>query len=105
MFKLQPNPTFSAKVPLSIPGQAKPAEIEVEFKFLTRKKVAEFYERLRTESKEDADALAEIIVGWKGIDEAYSPEALAMLLDNYPAASRDLFASFNRELMESRQKN
>ena len=105
MFKLQTNPTFTAKVPISVPGQAKPVDVDIEFKFLTRKKVAAFFERLREEGMEDAKALSEIIVGWKGVDEAYSPEALETLLDNYPAASRDLFSAFSRELMESRSKN
>ena len=36
MFKLQPNPTFRTKVGIVLPGQQKPAEIEVEFKFLSR---------------------------------------------------------------------
>ena len=105
MFKLQPNPTFTAKVGITVAGQIKPAEVEFEFKHLSRKQVSAFFDRLRDEKIEDAEALGEIVVGWKGIDQPYSAETLATLLDNYPAAARDLFAAFSRELMESRAKN
>ena len=104
MFKIQPNPTFTAKVGISVPGTAKPAEIEVEFKFLKRSAVKEFWDTL-TGDRKDAEALAEVIVGWKGVDQPYSPAALETLLDNYPAAARDLFNAFSNELMASRQKN
>ena len=43
--------------------------------------------------------------GWKGFDSDYSEEALAVLLDNYPAAGGELFEAFRRELMEARAKN
>ncbi len=103
MFKLQPNPTFKAAVGISIAGQAAPTEIEVEFKYLTKSKVREFFEKLG--GKEDATALAEIIVGWSGIEEPFSKKALATLVDNYPAAAMDLFDTFRRELLEAKRKN
>ena len=103
MFKLNPNPTFTAKVPLSIPGESKRATVDVEFKHLSRKAIQEFFQNL--EGKTDAESLAEIIVSWKGIDAAYSAETLATLLDNYPAAGRELFEAFRLELMEARAKN
>jgi len=104
MFKLQPNPTFTAKVGISVAGQDKPVEVEIEFKYLKRSEYQAFFSSLNG-NKKDNEALAEIVVGWKGIDTAFSPESLGQLLENYPAAARDLFNAFNRELMESRQKN
>ena len=103
MFKLQPNPTFKTKVAISVAGEKRQPEIEVEFKYLNRERVREYFDNLQ--GKTDAEALAEIIVGWSGVDEAYSPEALAILLDNYPAAAADLFESFRRELLEAKRKN
>ena len=52
-----------------------------------------------------AEALSEIIVGWSGVDEAYSDAALNLLVDNYPAAAADLFESFRKELLEAKRKN
>lgn len=103
MFKLQPNPTFKAAVGISVAGQAELAEIEVEFKYLTKRQVREFFDTLG--KKKDADALAEIIVGWSGIDEPFSKKALGTLVDNYPAAAMDLFDGFRRELLDAKRKN
>lgn len=102
--KLQPNPTFTANAELSVPGQEKTARVAVTFKHLSKNKIKDFFGNL--EGKTDADALGEIITGWgDGIDEKYSPEALAELLDNYPAAAGELFECFRSNLLESRRKN
>ena len=103
MFKLQPNPTFKAKVGISVAGASRPAEIDVEFKYLSKEGIKDYFDNLQ--GKVDAEALAEIIVGWTGPDQAYSAEALALLLDNYPAAASDLFDCFRRELLEAKRKN
>jgi len=103
MFKLNPNPTFTAKVPLSVPGSDKLVNVDIEFKHLSRKAIKTYFEGL--EGKTDSEALGEIIVGWKGIDETFSAEALECLLDNYPASGGELFAAFRAELMEARRKN
>ena len=103
MFKLQSNPTFKVKVPISVAGEKRQPEIEVEFKYLNKEAVKAYFDGLP--GKTDAEALAEIVVGWAGVDEAYSPEALAMLVDNYPAAAADLFGTFQRELLEAKRKN
>lgn len=103
MFKLQPNPTFKTKVGISIAGQARPAEIEIEFKYLSKGSIKDYFDRM--EGKTDADALGEIIVGWGGVDQAYDAESLALLLSNYPAAAADLFEAFRKELLEAKRKN
>ncbi len=102
-FKLQSNPTFKAKVGISIAGDSKPAEIEVEFKYLSKTAIKTYFDSLQ--GKTDADALDDIIVGWNGVDQPYSTEALATLIDNYPAAASDLFEAFRRELIEAKRKN
>jgi hypothetical protein len=103
MFKLQPNPTFKAKVAITVPGQDKPAMVEMEFKHMSREAVREYFENLA--GKSDAEALAVVVVGWSGVDEAYSQEALAVLLDNFPSAAASIFDTFRSELFEARRKN
>lgn len=102
-FKIQPAPTFKATVGISVAGQAKPAEIEVEFKYLTKNAVRDYFGHLQ--GKTDAEALAEIVVGWSGVDVPYDAEMLAGLVNNYPAAAADLFETFRRELLEAKRKN
>jgi hypothetical protein len=103
MFKLQPNPTFKTKVAISVAGEKRQPEIEVEFKYLSKERVKEYFDGLQ--GKTDAEALGEIIVGWSGVDEPYSITALELLIDNYPAAAADLFEAFRRELLEAKRKN
>lgn len=105
MLKLIPNPTFIAPVDISVPGQAQPAQIEVEFKYMKRKQAGDWFARLQSEPTDDASALAEVIVSWKWVDIDYSQDALAELLENYPSAARDIFMAFSRELTESKVKN
>lgn len=102
-FKLQPNPTFRVAVPISVPGETKSPEIVIEYRFLGKKAVADYFRSIG--GKSDAEALAGLIAGWEGVDAEYSPEALAQLLDNYPAAATDLFEAYRRELLEAKRKN
>ena len=101
--KLQPNPTFACDVALSVPGQAKQAKISVTFRHFSRPQIKDYFEGLQ--GKTDADALGAIITGWSGVDVDYDADALASLLDNYPASAGELFEAFRRELLEARSKN
>lgn len=103
MFKLQPNPTFKVKVPISVAGSSKNAEIEVEYKYLTKPQFAELFSNV--EGKTDLEVLGPIIVGWSGVDQAYSEEALALLLDNYIPAAGELIEAFVNGLRMAKQKN
>ena len=103
MFKITPKPTFRATVPLSVPGSDKPAAIGVDFRHLSKSALRDYFAGL--EGKSDAEALAEVITGWEGVDVPFSADALAQLLDNYPAAAGELFEAFRRELLEARAKN
>ena len=107
MFKLTPNPTFWATVSLSVPGSDAPAPIEIEFRHHGQKALAALF---RKEGATDLDLLPVLINGWRGVegesgDLKYSLEAIATLLDNYPAAGVEIFTAYRRELMESRIKN
>ena len=103
MFKLQPNPTFKAPVLLSVPGEDKPKEIVVEFRHQTGKQLKAYFEHIK--GKTDAEAVVDLIVGWGGVDKAYSAEALDELLDNYPVAAGEIFAAYRESALESRRKN
>lgn len=103
MLKLKPNPTFKAKVAISVAGEQRLPVIDVEFRYLDRDSVQNYFENLR--GKTDAEGLSEIVVGWSGVDAPYSAEALATLLNSYPAAAADLFEAFRRELLEAKRKN
>lgn len=104
MLKIQPNPTFKAKVGIPVPGQAKDAQIEVEFKYMTREEWQDFL-KVRGESMTDDDAAREVVVGWSGVDEAFSLDALSTLLKFYPMAATAIAEVYLRELFKAKQGN
>lgn len=101
--KLSPNPTFTCPVHLTVPGEAERATVTINYRHMGRSALRAYFEALG--GKSDAAGLGEIIAGWSGIDEDYTPEALERLLDNYPLAASELFEAFRRELLEARAKN
>lgn len=103
MFKLQPKTTFWAKCPISIAGEKKPVEIEIEFKYMSRDALKLFFENL--DGKTDLEAISEIAMDWRGLDGEFSEENLNELLNNYPTAGTSLFEAFRSEMLEAKTKN
>lgn len=106
MFALQPKPTFEADVFIPVPGGEK-AKVTVIFKHKGKKALAAYFDSLTSADSErsDADALDELIDGWKGVDEKYSKEKLELMLDNYPGSAAALFEAYRVALVEGRRKN
>lgn len=102
MFKLQPNPTFFAKVDIPVPG-GDPATLEVEFRHMRRDDAAEFARGLA--DRDPLDSLRQVVVGWKGADAEFSDAALAELHANYAGAADRILAAYFDELRGARRKN
>ena len=115
MLKLNPKPTFDADVKITVPGQYEAGTMKLTFKYMPKKALFEFFESHREEydgdgelvkeSSADDVMLAEIIVGWKGMDAEYNQENLKIFLVNYPAAAGEIIVAYNKLVLESRVKN
>lgn len=109
MFKINPAPTFRAKVQLTVAGSEAPATIDVEFRHKSRTALLAWLAGMG--QRANAEVLGEIIVSWNGpMDDAgaavpYSAAALDQLLDNYPQSAHELFEAYRKALGESRAKN
>lgn len=103
MFKLDPSPTFKIKVKIPVPGD-KSAALEVEFRHKTKKELQRYLEEAAG-GRDDVQALDEIIVGWSGLEEAYSKDVLARLLDNYPGSAGAILGTYAKELGDARLGN
>lgn len=101
-FKLKANPTFFAKVSIPQAG-GEPQVLEVEFRHMTAKQWEEWRTRLQTMSIQDA--VAQAVVGWRGVDVEFSPAALEQLMDEYIPAGPALLAAFGKELALGKQGN
>lgn len=103
MFKINPQPTFKADVSITVPGQSEPATIVVEYKHRTREQITELIETSKGE--QFASFVGDLIAGWEQVDEPFSQESLARLLNNYPAAGQELYVGFLTELTKAKRKN
>lgn len=109
MFRLNPDPTFTARVPLSVPGVEKPLLVAFVFKHKTKAGVEAWLTGMV--GKADVDALHEVIAGWSDVVDTageqvpYSHTALHDLLQNYPAAKGEIFEAYLGELTKAKAKN
>ena len=109
MFQLQPKPTFKASVTIPVPGGAE-GKITFSFKHKGKKDLQAYFSSLANteeggEAKTDIEALLELVEGWDGVSEKFSPENLEKLLDSYPGAALALYETYRKELLEGRAKN
>ena len=102
MFKIDPNPTFSAPVSVHVPGQGSGSFI-AEFVYLDKEARKDYVEGLP--GKSNLEALAEIVVGWSEMDAPFSHANLERLLNKYDTAAEGFFNAFFKELTGAAAKN
>lgn len=104
-FTLQPKPTFTGEV--TIPTPTGDGKVTFEFKHMSRKALKAFSESLGEgdTARPEIEVLLDLVGGWTGVDEKFSPENLDILIDNYPAAAPAIFEAYKRCLFEGKQKN
>jgi Phage tail assembly chaperone len=107
MFRLQPNPTFTAEVKISTPQGVVP--LKLEFKHMGKKALGEWTEA--SKGKPDIEVLGPVVSGWSDVFDCngepvpFSYDALAQLLGDYSPAAREIFMAYVLALTESRSKN
>jgi hypothetical protein len=111
MFKLQPNPTFRAKVLIHVPGEPAGVPIEFEFRHKTvteAKALGERYQQAIAERgavEGNVETLDEIIVGWSGVEAEYSREVLRRLVDTFAGAGPAILKGYMEGLSGARLGN
>ena len=103
MFKLEPNPTFWAKVMIPVPGD-EPIPVEMEFRHFSRKRLEEMREA-ESDKVIGISYCEQIVIGWRDVEQEFSRDALERLLDNWHGAGLAIFVAYHRELQQGRQKN
>ncbi len=116
--RIDPNPTFTSPVKLTVPGEQELAQISVTWRHKGRDQLKEWAARplLATAAgivplEVEAEYLAEVIESWDGPRDpaggkvAFSTQALGRLLQSYPAAGEELYRQYLRAMTESRLKN
>lgn len=99
-FKLQPEPTFKAKVDIPVHGGDAVA-VEFEFKHKTRDQVAELFKDTK---RSDVDTILEVLAGWE-LDDPFGKESVELLVQNYAGAASAIVARYVEELIQARRGN
>lgn len=99
--KLIPEPTFKAKVSISVPGEK---SVPVEFTFLHRKRdeVQDFI--VKRQDATDVESIQWCAKGWE-LDDDFSAENIDLLCQNYAGAGVAILQTYFEELRGARQKN
>lgn len=98
---LTPNPTFSAKVGISVPGKGK-VPTEFTFKHMSRKEVLAWVEA--SKDKSDVDCVMDIATGWE-LDDPFTRENVEALCDTYMSAGAEIVSAWMAELRGAQLKN
>lgn len=100
--KLNPAPTFKAKVGIPVHGSAKPVEVEFTFKHRPRSDLMPWLDAQK--ERPDAELVMEIAEGWE-LDDEFNAENCARLCDNYAGAGQAIVLGYLEELSGHRAKN
>jgi hypothetical protein len=102
--QLTASPTFSAPVPIPVPG-TKPVDVSFTFKARTKDQFRAFLDGLHTNpDREDADVLMDIAAGWE-LDDAWTRENVLQLTQSYIGSARAVIETYMAELTAARVKN
>jgi hypothetical protein len=101
---LKAAPTFWHRVLIPVTG-AEPAPIDVEYRHRTRTDLKAYIDALAAGEKADTDLVADVVVSWKGPDQAFNPEAVALLCDNFPLAALAIWQGYLDAYAEAKRKN
>jgi hypothetical protein len=104
MLKLQPNPTFKAKVSIPTPGGEK-VEVELTLRHMTREGLEQFLTGPEAKDRSDEDSIMAIVSAWSGVDAEFSRDSVALLLQQYHAAGRAIVSAWVSELTQARLGN
>ena len=102
MLKINPDPTFTVDVEITIPGKRETGTIPLTFKYLTRDELRVFWDD--NKGKPDTEVMSQLILGW-GLGEEFTQGNLETFFKNYPVAAIEIAGDYQRLLLESRVKN
>ena len=111
MFRLDPNPTFTAPVLLPRPGEAQPVKVSFTFRHKTWRELNAWLGRW-AEFPSDVEFIGEVVETWgpeiagaDGQPMPYSAEALALLLDRFPGSGLAIVRDYRKALGDARVGN
>lgn len=99
--KLQPEPTFKAKVGIPVPGGA-PVSVEFTFIWRNREDLQKFI--AAGAEQPDTETILQMCSGWESTDP-FTRESIDILVANYIPAPQAIFDTYIDEHTKARTKN
>jgi hypothetical protein len=103
MFKIEANPTFSARVSIGVPG-GPTADLNCVFRHKTQEQYREFFSEAAVTGRTDAQAIFEIVDSWDA-DAPLTVDNVARLISNHHGAAWAILDTYARELTQARRGN
>lgn len=108
MFKLNPNPTFEAKISIVAPG-GDTQELVLTFKHKTRDDLQKFNELMISlnssgDYQKARAMLFDLVDGWN-VDQEFNKKNFEALLNNFARAEGLIYAKYIDELLVAREGN
>lgn len=100
-FKLDPDPTFKAIVPIPVHGKGV-TNVEFIFKHRTSEEFDKFIEELR--NKKDPEVALEIACGWE-LADPFDTASIEKMFRNYMGSAKALIETYIKELTAARLGN
>lgn len=112
MLKITPDPTFSADVKITVPGQEKPGTIPLTFKYMGSSEFKKFADQFLEITEEDVkhkkdptpDHFMDFVEKW-GLEEEFTKKNVEIFMNNYPAAFFEILLKYRELAHRSRLKN
>lgn len=101
--KLVAEPTFKATVEIPIAGSA-PVSVVFTFRHRTKTQLAEFTKASEGKSESDLDFVMGMVCGWE-LDDEWTAENVALLLENYHGAAAAISMRYPQVLVTGKQGN
>lgn len=100
--KLQPDPTFKAKVEIAVPGSA-PATVTFTFKYRSRPEMERLMESVK-QMETDVELVMSVACGWDLADD-FNEVNVQTLVDSYISSPASVFEVYCAQQTGFRAKN
>lgn len=115
MFKLNPDPTFTAPVKIPVHG-GESQKVVFVFKHMDDQGLAGFHKWLSEHNKKKIKSIKEslehevafllkVVEGWEDVDSDFSKDNLIAMISNYKGAAGAIFETWKAEIAQSAEKN
>lgn len=98
---LKANPSFQAKVAIPVAGGAS-VDVLFTFRHRTKTELIEFV--TSRQDKSDEETFLEMVTGWD-LEDGFTPENVALLLENYIGAALAVYEAYKAELIKAKAGN